>query len=565
MKKTSKDNTSNLFNRYVWLVDVIYRRGKISFEEINDCWQRSSLNLDGEDMPLRTFHNHRKAIEQMFDINIECDKRNGYNYYIENTEDMERGGVRTWLLNTFAVNNLINESHKLKQRILFEKIPSGQTYLIPIIEAMRDELSLEISYQNFWRDTPFRFEIYPYCVKVFKQRWYVIAYSPNKGQILIYALDRIQNLSTTENRFELPKDFDGEAFFTDCFGIIAEEGMKAERVLIKVCKNQDSYIKALPLHHSQKEEENTAEYTIFSYHIKPTYDFRQELLSHGSDIEVLSPEWFRNEMIEIVKGMCVRYGKNSDMISNKLYPVFAYGKFGFVDRSGNQVIPIVYNYCEITFNRILKGENLIAVSRGNKRGMLDISRREEIIPAIYDNIRYKNEESWCAQKGKVWYFFDGDSFHPIGEYDDVYYVSDDILELKNDAIGEVCVNGEKITYDCQKSLDFVYSIAEKKIVPKSTVGHLFAHRAGLDDYDEIYLFDDLLFVSKDGKWGYIDDYGNEIIEVEQDFDFALYRDFCYYIEGGQGKWGDPQGYTLDLRKCSEEKDVYFEDWKPVVK
>lgn len=132
-KKSSKDTTSNLFNRYVWLVDIIYRRGKITFEEINEYWQRSLLNLDGEDLPLRTFHNHRQAIEQMFDINIECDKRNGYKYYIENTDDMERGGVRSWLLNTFAVNNLINESHKLKQRILFEKIPSGQMHLTSII------------------------------------------------------------------------------------------------------------------------------------------------------------------------------------------------------------------------------------------------------------------------------------------------------------------------------------------------------------------------------------------------------------------------------------------------
>jgi len=114
-RKSSKENTSNLFNRYVWLVDIIYRRRKIKFEEINECWQRSSLNIEGKDLPLRTFHNHRQAIEQMLDITIECDKRNGYKYYIENADDIERGGVRSWLLNTFAINNLINESHKLKQ------------------------------------------------------------------------------------------------------------------------------------------------------------------------------------------------------------------------------------------------------------------------------------------------------------------------------------------------------------------------------------------------------------------------------------------------------------------
>jgi hypothetical protein len=299
-KKSSKDSASNLFNRYVWLVDIIYRRGKVTFEEINDSWQRSLLNIDGEDIPLRTFHNHRKAIEQMFDINIECDKRNGYKYYIENTEDMEKGGVRTWLLNTFAVNNLINESHKLKQRILFEQIPSGQKFLTPIIEAMRDGLVIEITHQSFWRSEPATFEVHPYCIKIFRQRWYLIAYNPYVKLILIYGLDRIKNIVITDSRFRLPADFDAETFFADCFGIIALDETKAEKVLIKAYKNQDSYIKALPLHHSQKEEETTPDYAVFSYYIRPTYDFRQELLSHGADVEVLSPGWFRNEIAEIV-------------------------------------------------------------------------------------------------------------------------------------------------------------------------------------------------------------------------------------------------------------------------
>ena len=98
------------------------------------------------EIPLRTFHNHRKAIEELFDINIECNKRGGYYYYIENKEDLEKGGVRDWLLNTFAVNNLINESHRLKQRILFEEIPSGRQYLTSVIEAMRDSFIIELTY-----------------------------------------------------------------------------------------------------------------------------------------------------------------------------------------------------------------------------------------------------------------------------------------------------------------------------------------------------------------------------------------------------------------------------------
>lgn len=140
---------SDLFNRYIWLVDTIYRANGITFEEINAKWLRNNMS-EGMELPLKTFHNHRRAIEEMFDINIVCHRRDGYKYYIENADDMEKGGVRAWLLNTFAVNNLINESHHLKRRIVFEQIPSGQKFLTPLIEAMRDGLAVELKYKSFW-------------------------------------------------------------------------------------------------------------------------------------------------------------------------------------------------------------------------------------------------------------------------------------------------------------------------------------------------------------------------------------------------------------------------------
>ena len=69
-RKNNKERTSTLFNRYVWLVETILRAGRITFEEINDKWNRSRLNYSGDVIPLRTFHNHRQAIEEMFDVTV---------------------------------------------------------------------------------------------------------------------------------------------------------------------------------------------------------------------------------------------------------------------------------------------------------------------------------------------------------------------------------------------------------------------------------------------------------------------------------------------------------------
>jgi len=293
----------DLFNRYIWLVDTIYRNPEgLTFEEINDKWE-SSGHSDGNSLPLRTFHNHRIAIEDLFEINIECNKSN-YKYFIDNAEDMAKGGVRRWLLNTFAVNNLINESHKLKHRIQFENIPSGQQYLTQIIEAMRDEVTLEITYQSYWMDKPASFEIKPYFVKIFKQRWYIIG---KEKHMRIYALDRIQGLKATTNKFKIPAGFEPELYFADCYGIIHDTGETAQLIKLKVNARQADYLRALPIHHSQKEEEQNEIYSIFSMYLKPSFDFRQEILSLGELVEVVSPDSFREEMKNVVRKMISVY------------------------------------------------------------------------------------------------------------------------------------------------------------------------------------------------------------------------------------------------------------------
>lgn len=290
-------------------MDTIYRADGITFEEINEKWLRNSMS-DGLDLPLKTFHNHRNAIEEIFDISIVCDRRNGYRYYIENADDMKKGGVRTWLLNTFAVNNLINESHHLKRRILFEQIPSGQKHLTTIIEAMRDSRTLEMTYKSFWRQDSYIAEVEPYFVKVFRQRWYMVAKNTEKDALRIYALDRVQEMRETDNGFAFPKDFDPEEYFYNSYGIIHDDNCPPEIVDLKVFGVQREYFRTLPLHHSQKEVGTENEYSVFRYYLSPTYDFVQEILSHGCEVEVLFPEHLRNEV-----------GRHAEVIVKRTFPV----------------------------------------------------------------------------------------------------------------------------------------------------------------------------------------------------------------------------------------------------
>ncbi len=301
---------SELFNRYIWLVDLIYRTDGITRDEINRYWSRSRYNTDNEDeIPERTFHRHKDAIKELFDIDIYCDRSDSKKYKISTRDDMEHGGVRAWLLNTFAVNNLINESHHLKHRILFEEIPSGQRFLTPIIEAMRDGFTIYIEHKKF-DSTPYTVEIAPYCVKVFRQRWYVLGRRATDYNMRVYSLDRIIDVKQTDTKFSLPKDFSADEYFAESIGVILDSH-KAEVVEVKVMHGQQNYFRSLPLHHSQAEKERHDDYSIFSFYLRPTFDFIQELLKYGASVEVISPQWLRNTFQTTAHNMCAVYNSQS--------------------------------------------------------------------------------------------------------------------------------------------------------------------------------------------------------------------------------------------------------------
>lgn len=291
----------NFFKRYIWLVDLINRRKYVSFKEISEAWMRSPLNETGDPLSERTFFNHKDAIAGMFGIEILNDRSLGF--YIGRS-DVGSDETSDWMLHTLCLNNVLHENADMKDRILMEKVPSSERFLTDIISAMCDFRVISLCYQSFRHPEPFCFNVRPYCVKYFKQRWYLLGDS-DLG-LRIYSLDRFVDMEELEEHFEIPKGFDAEEYFGNYFGVII--GEEPEDVKIRVVPDQVKYFRTLPLHGSQRETVQEDGSSVFSYHIAPTFDFVQEILSHGADVEVLEPAELRESIADIIAGMASRYG-----------------------------------------------------------------------------------------------------------------------------------------------------------------------------------------------------------------------------------------------------------------
>ena len=127
------------------------------------------------------------------------------------------------------------------------------------------------------------------------------------GYDLVFCLDRIQKFRLSSHTFEYPEYFDPQEYFNGCIGVISGDGCGIEKVKLKVSAAQANYLRDLPLHESQQETEETDDYSIFELQVRPTFDFQQELLWNGENLEVLEPLWLRKEIAGKVKRMWNKY------------------------------------------------------------------------------------------------------------------------------------------------------------------------------------------------------------------------------------------------------------------
>lgn len=285
-----------LFKEYIWLVNTIYKAGKITLEDINRRWLETETS---EGMPIArsTFNRHRDAILDIFGIIIECDRKDGFRYYIDNSEVLEEDSIQNWMFSIMSVNSILAENKGVHDRIVLESIPSDGENLHKFIDAMKRGVSIRVTYRKYGGEDPSEMLVEPYFVKLFNKRWYgIVRKHVDEGWMFVLAFDRVLSLELTTEKFLYPKGFDPVSFFRNNYGILWVEDAPVEKVTIRAYGKQVYYLRDLPLHHSQVEIATAEGYSDFEFTLRPTPDFYTLLLSKGPLIKVLSPKWLADEI-----------------------------------------------------------------------------------------------------------------------------------------------------------------------------------------------------------------------------------------------------------------------------
>lgn len=232
----------------------------------------------------RTFQRDLRDIESIYGITIQSNRSHNQYFIEDDYEDNHSQRLRE----NFEILNAIRLSKSLGNNLIFENRKSlGTEHMAGLIHAIQNRLSVKFEYHKFWDQSVSRRDVNPIALKEARNRWYLIAM--DKKKVKNFALDRVKKLVISEFRFP-PIDYNVYQEFKSSFGIINGTNEEAEKVVLSFTPQEGRYVESLPLHHSQELVLKNDQEIRFSYLIRPTYDFRMELLSYGDQVKILEPE-----------------------------------------------------------------------------------------------------------------------------------------------------------------------------------------------------------------------------------------------------------------------------------
>lgn len=292
-------NTGRQFRHYVWIVNTLRQRGRMTLGELNDQWVRDEV-ADGNPLPRSSFNKYRAAILDMFGLVIDCDAL--YRYYISNPAEVDGDQTKQWMLSTLTTGLTLTGSSAIRESILLEDVPAGYEFLPVILQAIRQSRTITIGYQKFGAE-PYTKPVDPYAVKLFRQRWYLLA--DNYERMAVYSLDRMLSATLTDLHFEPRAGYTPADHFAGYYGVMID-GTPMEHVVVRAYGKMANLLRTLPLHESQRELESRDGHTDFSLDIRPTIDFISELLSKADGLDVLAPASLKERMRGILESALKR-------------------------------------------------------------------------------------------------------------------------------------------------------------------------------------------------------------------------------------------------------------------
>ncbi|NML23954.1 WYL domain-containing protein [Pseudoflavitalea sp. G-6-1-2] len=188
-------------------------------------------------------------------------------------------------------DKIYTEQHQQVSVIDFEKneLLTGMQWLDVIYKAIVSRTTLKVGYQSFKARSAGDIIFYPYLLKEYRNRWFLLGMKNKGKEIMILALDRIRQIDYLKDLFQEPKNFDAHEYFAPIVGVTRNAGALPVVIEFWVDAYNAPYVKTKPIHASQQVLGDVKGGTNFSIEVIPNFELERELMGFGEGLKVLSP------------------------------------------------------------------------------------------------------------------------------------------------------------------------------------------------------------------------------------------------------------------------------------
>jgi len=299
-------NKYNQLKRLAVITDRLMGKYPPSLQMLQECLQN-----EGYEVSKRTLQRDMACLRDKFGVEILHNQTN--NTYSLNQTDSLCFDAFLRIIRLFNTSEIVLQSLQDKENTLmylsFENMLENSIdtrHLEIIFTAIKKCEIISFEHENFEKNKISRHSIKPYLLKEYSNKWYVVGAFTDTNCIAVFGLNRIQSPIIEKGRFKSEERERIAALFDNVIGLVYEKA-KPEIVKLSVNKEQAKYFKNTLLHYSQELEIENSDYSIFNYYLVPNLELQRLILGYGSQVKVLEPKWFAEQVAQEIKDMLKKY------------------------------------------------------------------------------------------------------------------------------------------------------------------------------------------------------------------------------------------------------------------
>lgn len=276
----------------------VMRSDKLGYNAPIVVTDKKYYSYEDRDFSITNAPINNADVEKMKEIVGVLKQFNGFSYFEEMSDMIAR-----------LENNLYKSTHAGRNYIQFEsnQLLKGLQYINPLYQAILNQRALLIEYKSFKAREAQQHIYFPYLLKEYRNRWFLICKPKKNAQLITLALDRILEFQELPQEKFIAPVIDFDTYYNDLLGVTKTEKDRAHKIVLEIDRFNAPYVLTKPLHPSQTVLQETEESIIIRIDVVPNFELEREILGFGECMKVLGPRFLASRIRKRLEKSAARY------------------------------------------------------------------------------------------------------------------------------------------------------------------------------------------------------------------------------------------------------------------